>query len=778
MEIMTGEAALGDFKRASARTDGAQVWRAHGGVRDRVRDRVHGGKVGKAVAARWDRRRCDARGVWRAGEGKEGEEELEIGEELRLIMRVVGNLPKQPRPQAWRARSTLGTNAHTSDLNNPGYDAPLRLDYPQQDFVPRDVTQGGLTQPPLGGQRYRIQLHQFGWGISMQNMGMQSVHTEPQKTSDEPKVTSARARLSASCSRGATNIRAVGARPEEIQQIPPVKPKNPDRTVNFTNVRRSVKEQQNLRDDEHAHGDGAEGANLRGHLLQMASGVVVLQTQSAEVRVAESMLENEEEHKGERRGGREVVMLQAWLQAVKPRSPSRGLTSQAKPNPRLRAGLGLGLGWPKPKPRAQAAAWRGQNNGTTLVLKCVKLTLHKKKDPELGHYEGRGAQNKIWVRNTLCKMRNRNSLSPNVRQKCYLGKLVASRGLSPSQAKPSPPGRLGLGLEESEAKARGFQARAGASKPSQAVTSLTGRGKEVSRARNDFRVPGQGKGERRGAYIQYVNEKDLGVKGNVRDKRNERARSQTPKTREHAHHAPRTKEARSVVSHAGRSDGKVGIEAGCAESVGERGKQTEDRKDRTESGQNWNSRRKGQGEHVYSQRDLERLRRGTTKAGARAVRARAALGEGREWWVLGGDMVLRGESAQKRETERKKRKGKIEEERKRAGGATEACDDALRQASAPARTRLQDKDKVALKSTRAKKENRESTTRRKSRRTLIGKRPLLLLPHAPSAIPIHPQEHANTSSRPENKENPKSRLMANPLGSQHLKNAVSTSAKG
>jgi hypothetical protein len=72
-----------------------------------------------------------------------------------------------------------------------------------------------------------------------------------------------------------------------------------------------------------------------------------------------------------------IVMLQAWLQAVKPRSPSRGLTSQAKPNPRLLAGLGLGLGWPKPKPRAQAAAWRGQNDGTTLVLKCVKLTLHK-----------------------------------------------------------------------------------------------------------------------------------------------------------------------------------------------------------------------------------------------------------------------------------------------------------------------------------------------------------------------------------------------------------------
>ncbi|KAJ7315817.1 hypothetical protein DFH08DRAFT_820388 [Mycena albidolilacea] len=53
------------------------------------------------------------------------------------------------------------------------------------------------------------------------------------------------------------------------------------------------------------------------------------------------------------------------------------------------------------------------------------------------------------------------------------GKLLASRGLSPSQAKPSPPGRLGLGLEESEAKSRGFQAQAGASKPSQAVTSLT-----------------------------------------------------------------------------------------------------------------------------------------------------------------------------------------------------------------------------------------------------------------------------------------------------------------
>jgi hypothetical protein len=52
------------------------------------------------------------------------------------------------------------------------------------------------------------------------------------------------------------------------------------------------------------------------------------------------------------------------------------------------------------------------------------------------------------------------------------GKLLASRGLSPSQAKPSPPGRLGLGLEESEAKTRGFQAQAGASKPSQAVTSL------------------------------------------------------------------------------------------------------------------------------------------------------------------------------------------------------------------------------------------------------------------------------------------------------------------
>ncbi|KAJ7330821.1 hypothetical protein DFH08DRAFT_940146 [Mycena albidolilacea] len=52
------------------------------------------------------------------------------------------------------------------------------------------------------------------------------------------------------------------------------------------------------------------------------------------------------------------------------------------------------------------------------------------------------------------------------------GKLLASRGLSPSQAKPSPPQRLGLRLEESEAKARGFQAQAGASKSSQAVTSL------------------------------------------------------------------------------------------------------------------------------------------------------------------------------------------------------------------------------------------------------------------------------------------------------------------
>ncbi|KAJ7306979.1 P-loop containing nucleoside triphosphate hydrolase protein [Mycena albidolilacea] len=59
------------------------------------------------------------------------------------------------------------------------------------------------------------------------------------------------------------------------------------------------------------------------------------------------------------------------------------------------------------------------------------------------------------------------------------GKLLAIHGLSQSQAKPSPPGRLGLGLEESEAKARGFQAQAGASKPSQAVTSLGEKAKHV-----------------------------------------------------------------------------------------------------------------------------------------------------------------------------------------------------------------------------------------------------------------------------------------------------------
>jgi hypothetical protein len=81
----------------------------------------------------------------------------------------------------------------------------------------------------------------------------------------------------------------------------------------------------------------------------------------------------------------------------------------------------------------------------------------------IGHYEGRGPKIKIGS-GKLCKMRNQNSLSPNVRQKCYLGKITGKPQLKP---KPSPPGRLGLGLEESEAKARGFQ-------PSQAVTSLSG----------------------------------------------------------------------------------------------------------------------------------------------------------------------------------------------------------------------------------------------------------------------------------------------------------------
>ncbi|KAJ7328320.1 hypothetical protein DFH08DRAFT_815822 [Mycena albidolilacea] len=89
----------------------------------------------------------------------------------------------------------------------------------------------------------------------------------------------------------------------------------------------------------------------------------------------------------------------------------------------------------------------------------------------IGHYEGRGAQNKNWVQNTLCKMTGTVSHQMSGKNVTW-GKLLASRGLSPSQAKPSPPGRLGLGLEESEAKARGFQAQAGASKPSQAVTSL------------------------------------------------------------------------------------------------------------------------------------------------------------------------------------------------------------------------------------------------------------------------------------------------------------------
>ncbi|KAJ7843075.1 hypothetical protein B0H14DRAFT_1018218 [Mycena olivaceomarginata] len=105
--------------------------------------------------------------------------------------------PKQPRPQAWRARSTSGTNAHRrlsprwssasarsssprsrhqSDPNNPGanpnqyggYDAPPRMDYPQQDFAP----QGGFTQPPLGGDDTGYSYTNLGGGISMQNTGM------------------------------------------------------------------------------------------------------------------------------------------------------------------------------------------------------------------------------------------------------------------------------------------------------------------------------------------------------------------------------------------------------------------------------------------------------------------------------------------------------------------------------------------------------------------------------------------------------------------------------
>ncbi|KAJ7799923.1 hypothetical protein B0H14DRAFT_2616635 [Mycena olivaceomarginata] len=130
-----------------------------------------------------------------------------------------------------------------------------------------------------------------------------------------------------------------------------------------------------------------------------------------------------------------IMMLPTWLQAAKPRSPSRGLTSQAKPNPRLWAGLGLGLGWLKPKPKAQATAWRGQNDITTLISATVPSAV------------------------------------------AYTGKITRKPWLKPkpSQAKPSPPRRLGLGLEESEAKAWSFQAQAGVSRPSQAVTSLPGK---------------------------------------------------------------------------------------------------------------------------------------------------------------------------------------------------------------------------------------------------------------------------------------------------------------
>ncbi|KAJ7789169.1 hypothetical protein B0H14DRAFT_2627483 [Mycena olivaceomarginata] len=246
-------------------------------------------------------------------------------------------------------------------------------------------------------------------------------------------------------------------------------------------------QQQNLRDDEDAHGDGAEGANLRAHLLQMAGGVVVLQVRYREHK-------NEEEHKGERRGGREEEKKLAV------RETTFAFLDEER----------------------ESAEVRGYRRNST--VKVVSFA------------DGEGTEGEKKERDAPAR-RSRIRRRPDP---CPLS--------SPSHYASADPRASLLKWHT---------------------------------------VNGYG-----GAYIQYVNEKDLGVKGDVRDKRNERTRSQTPKTRGHAHHAPRTKEARSAVSHAGRSDGKVGIEAGCAKSVPERGKQTEDRKDRTEgtSGQNWNSR--------------------------------------------------------------------------------------------------------------------------------------------------------------------------------------------
>ncbi|KAJ7312963.1 hypothetical protein DFH08DRAFT_791228, partial [Mycena albidolilacea] len=154
-EIMNEEAALGDFKRTSAR---ALMGLKFGGLMEACETGCVVARVGRVAVAEISEAATTpgmARAIYL---GHQRSQALVAEVEQRVSEIVFSALPPPSDPN----------NPGANPSQYGGYDAPPRLDYPQQDFAP----QGGFTQPPLGGDDAGYSYTNLGGGISMQNTGM------------------------------------------------------------------------------------------------------------------------------------------------------------------------------------------------------------------------------------------------------------------------------------------------------------------------------------------------------------------------------------------------------------------------------------------------------------------------------------------------------------------------------------------------------------------------------------------------------------------------------